>query len=159
MGTSSSPWGTGGRRASEPFWSRGAGVGAVSWPGCLEDLRREQEGELGGCFGPNSQHHLPPFRLLGPWRQVGGGEDCSSYQGAMGGAAGSKAHLISGEVSGGLGASGPTWPPASLARSDPWPREVLAGGAGALTGAGLVSSALEGLATEKKEGDTVAWAQ
>lgn len=47
---------------------------------------------------------------------------------------------------------GPTWPPATGAGSDPWPRQALAGGAGALTGAGLVSSALEGLAAGGKEG-------
>lgn len=41
---------------------------------------------------------------------------------------------------------GPTWPPATAACSDPWPREALVGGTGALTGAGLVSSVLEGLA-------------
>lgn len=48
----------------------------------------------------------------------------------------------------------PTWPPATVALSDPWPWEVLAGGAGALTGAGLVFSTLEGLAAgeEGREG-------
>lgn len=55
-------------------------------------------------------------------------------------------YLVSGGGCGGLGVSGPTWPPAVAADSDPWPREALAGGAGALTGAGLVSSVLEDLA-------------
>lgn len=53
----------------------------------------------------------------------------------------------------------PTWPPATVAGSEPWPREALAGGAEALTGAGLVSSALEGLAaTGRRKGeDAEAW--
>lgn len=59
-------------------------------------------------------------------------------------------YLVSGGDGGGLGVSGPTWPPAIAAGSDPWPRKALAGGSGALTGAGLVSSALEGLAARGK---------
>ena len=53
----------------------------------------------------------------------------------------------------------PTWPPATVAGSEPWPREALAGGAGALTEAGLVSSALEGLAAagRRKGEDAEAW--
>ena len=79
---------------------------------------------------------------------------CNFLRVDRGGEAGadSKAHLVSGGVPGGLGALGPTWPPATGAGSDPWPRQALAGGAGALTGAGLVSSALEGLAAGGKEG-------
>lgn len=59
-------------------------------------------------------------------------------------------YLVSGGDWGGLGVSGPTWPPAVAAGSDLWPRAALAGGAGALTGAGLVSSALESLAARGK---------
>lgn len=62
-------------------------------------------------------------------------------------------YLVSGGGCGGLGVSGPTWPPAVAADSDPWPREALAGGAGALTGAGLVSSVLEDLAAGGEGGD------
>lgn len=57
---------------------------------------------------------------------------------------------VSGGDCGGLGVSGPTWPPAIAAGSDPWPREALAGGAGALAGAGLASSALQDLAARGK---------
>lgn len=59
-------------------------------------------------------------------------------------------YLVSGGDCGGLGVSGPSWPPAITAGSDPWPREALAGGAGALTGAGLVSSALKDVAARGK---------
>lgn len=85
-------------------------------------------------MAPYSQPHPPPFCLLP-----------NSGQG-MGSGPGSKAHLVSSGIPGGLGALGPTGPPATVDGSAPWPREALAGGAGPLTGAGLVSSALAGLA-------------
>lgn len=105
-------------------------------------------------MAPHSQLHSPSFTWMGHWkdRLIGGGQPPNSGEGMKGGA-GSKAHLVSGGVPEVLEASGPTWPPAIVAGSDPWPREALAGGAGALTGAGLVFSALEGLAAgeERKE--------
>lgn len=89
---------------------------------------------MGVHLAPYSQPHPPPFCLLP-----------NSGQG-MGSGPGSKAHLVSSGIPGGLGALGPTGPPATVDGSAPWPREALAGGAGPLTGAGLVSSALAGLA-------------
>lgn len=147
MGASSFPWGTEGQGASEPFRSRGAGMGAKSWPECLEDLRREQEGVLEESFGPPTLSPTPlPLRLLGCWRgRLVEIVQLPNWSGHRGGA-GSKAHLVSSGVPGGLGASGPTWPPTTVAGSDPWPREALAGGAGTLTGAGPASAVLGGLA-------------
>lgn len=155
MEASSSPWGPGGQGASEPFRNRGAGVGATSWHGCLEDLRREQEEALGNPLGSPLSAPSPPFRLLGHWKgRLVGGMQLSNSRAGDGGGAHSKAHLSSGGVPRGLGALSPTWPPATVAGSGPWPQEALAAGSGALTGVGLVSSALEGLAAgeEGREG-------
>lgn len=109
---------------------------------------------MGNPCGSPLSAPSPRFRLLGHWKEIGGGMQLSNGGAGDGGGAHSKAHLFSGRVPGGLGALSPTWPPATVAGSGPWPREALAGGAGALTGPGLVSSALEGLAAaeEGREG-------
>ena len=103
---------------------------------------------------------LPTYQTPGPWKgTVARGVQLLKSRRGRGAGADSKAHLVSGRVPGGLGALSPTWPPATVAGSEPWPREALAGGAGALTGAGLVSSALEGLAAagRRKGEDAEAW--
>lgn len=131
------------------------GLGQGPCPG-LAVLRTWGESRRGHWEGSLGLPLLAPpltlqiFKLQRRRRLVGGVQLPKSGQG-MGGGASSKAYLVSGEVPGGLGASGPTWPPTIAAGSDPWPREALAGGAGALTGTGLVSLALEGLAAGEKE--------
>lgn len=133
----------------------------MSWPGCLEGLRREQRRmHCRSSVVPPSQLPSPPARLLGPWKgTLTRGVQLLKSRRVRGAGADSKAHLVSGRVPGGLEALSPTWPPATVAGSEPWPREALAGGAGALTGAGLVSSALEGLAAagRRKGEDAEAW--
>lgn len=114
----------------------------MSWLGCLEDLRREQERilEEDSC-APQSQLHSSSSDFWGTEKAARGTAPNSNRAGA-----GSRSHLASAGVPG-----GPTWPPAIIAGSDPWLREALAGGTGPLTGVELESSVLVGLASGEEE--------